>query len=179
DPPKGIEDTLTIAAKQLIDTYAPLASELGRDTFLQRFFFLGSGPLYGVASEAMLKMKEISLSYSEAYHFLEFRHGPKSMVDDQSVVIGLLSEQAQDHELAVMREMQDLGARTIILAESPNNKIEQAGDSVVALASGLPSGWRAPLYLPFLQLLALQRALAKGLNPDQPANLDPVVILDV
>ncbi|MEE8568039.1 MAG: SIS domain-containing protein [Anaerolineales bacterium] len=179
DPPRGFEDTLTIAAKQLIDTYAPLASELGRDTFLQRFFFLGSGPLYGVASEAMLKMKEISLSYSEAYHFLEFRHGPKSMVDDQSLVIGLLSEQAQDHELAVMREMQDLGARTIILAESPNNKIEQAGDSVVTLASGLPSGWRAPLYLPFLQLLALQRALAKGLNPDQPANLDPVVILDV
>jgi glucosamine--fructose-6-phosphate aminotransferase (isomerizing) len=179
DPPRGFENTLTIAAKQLIDTYAPLASELGRDTFLQRFFFLGSGPLYGIASEAMLKMKEISLSYSEAYHFLEFRHGPKSMVDDQSLVIGLLSEQAQDHELAVLREMKNLGARTIILVESPNNQIEQAGDNVIALASGLPSGWRDPLYLPFLQLLALQRALAKGLDPDKPANLDPVVILDV
>lgn len=101
------------------------------------------------------------------------------MVDDQSLVIGLLSEQAQDHELAVMREMQDIGARTIILVESPNTEVEQAGDYVVTLASGLPSSWRAPLYLPFIQLLAFQRALAKGLDPDQPANLDPVVILDV
>ena len=178
DRPKGLEDTLSIAAKQLIDTYAPLASELGRDTCLQRFFFLGSGPLYGIASEAMLKMKEISLSYSEAYHFLEFRHGPKSMVDDQSLVIGLLSDQAQDHELAVMREMQDIGAKTILLVEASNNLVEQAGDNIVTLASGLPSVWRTPLYLPFLQLLALQRALTKGLNPDRPANLDPVVILD-
>src|SRR5688572_2829889 len=55
----------------------------------ERFFFLGSGNLYGIACEANLKMKEMSLSLSEAYHTLEIRHGPKAMIHDKSLVIGL------------------------------------------------------------------------------------------
>ena len=46
-----------------------------------RFYFLASGPLLGVASEGMLKLKEMSLTSSEAYHAMEFRHGPMSMCD--------------------------------------------------------------------------------------------------
>ena len=48
------------------------------DPEIRRFVFLGSGALYGLASEAMLKMKEMALAESQAFHFLEFRHGPIS-----------------------------------------------------------------------------------------------------
>jgi glucosamine--fructose-6-phosphate aminotransferase (isomerizing) len=66
----------------------------------------------------MLKMKEMSLSYAEAYHFLEFRHGPMSMVNGSTLIVGLLSQAAYEHELALLREMRGLGAR--VLAITPN-----------------------------------------------------------
>ena len=67
-------------------------SHLGENRAINKFFFLGSDALYGIACEAMLKMKEMSLAYSEAYHTLEFRHGPMSMVDGaDSLVIGLIT----------------------------------------------------------------------------------------
>jgi glutamine---fructose-6-phosphate transaminase (isomerizing) len=98
-------DRLPILGRELLSMYGDMAARLGSDLSLERFFFLGNGPRYGLACEAMLKMKEMSLTYSEAYHVLEFRHGPKSMVDPQSLVVGLLSQANDEHERAVMAEM--------------------------------------------------------------------------
>ena len=142
---------------------------------LQRFFFLGSGPNYGLACETMLKMKEMSLSYSEAYHFMEFRHGPKSMVDRSSLVVGLVSEEAREQEIAVLKEMQELGATILALADYEFGLEEF--DHIVAFKSGTSDWARGVLYLPLLQLLAYHRAMAKGLDPDHPAHLDAVVKL--
>ena len=54
---------------RLLSDYAPLAERLGGDTGLERFYFLGSGPRYGLACELSLKMKEMTLSHSEPFHF--------------------------------------------------------------------------------------------------------------
>lgn len=163
--------------ERLIAKRRGLARELGEDAGLQRFFFLGSGPRYGLACEAMLKMKEMSLSYSEAFHFMEFRHGPKSMVDETTLVVGLVSDSAREHEVAVLKEAKELGARTLALAESK----KQAGfgdiDYLVCFDSGLTELARVVLYLPVLQLLAYYRAVAKGLDPDRPMHLEAVVRL--
>jgi glucosamine 6-phosphate synthetase-like amidotransferase/phosphosugar isomerase protein len=51
-------------------------------------------------------------------------------------------------------------------------------DFVIALNSGLPAVWHAPLYLPVLQLMAYYRAIAKGLDPDHPTHLEAVVRFD-
>lgn len=160
----------------LIQQYGGLARTLGEDPTLQRFFFLGSGLYYGLACEGMLKMKEMSLSYSEAFHFFEFRHGPMSMVDPQSLVLGLLSEQAFDREVAVLQQMRAMGAR--ILAFSPCALPTDAADYVVPLPADVRDCERSPLYLPIMQLLAYHRAVGKGLNPDLPTNLTMVVKLD-
>jgi glucosamine--fructose-6-phosphate aminotransferase (isomerizing) len=160
--------------RKLIASYGELAQRLGNDATVQRFFFLGNGALYGLACEAMLKMKEMSLSYSEAYHMLEFRHGPKSMVDTASLVVGLLGEEAQERELAVLADMRAIGGRTLTLGESPAAQLP--GD-IVRLASGLSVADRLVLYLPVLQLLAFYRSIAKGLDPDAPNNLTAVVTL--
>jgi len=115
-------------------------------------------------------MKEMTLTHSEAFHFLEFRHGPMSMVNERAVVVGLLSEKNVSHEKAVSDEMQALGAKTVTLAES---------DAEVAFESLIPESVRGVLYLPVLQLMALYRSLAKGLNPDRPNNLTAVVQLNI
>lgn len=163
--------------ERLIAKGRGLAGELGEDAELQRFFFLGSGSRYGLACEAMLKMKEMSLSYSEAFHFMEFRHGPKSMVDGTTLVVGLVSDSAQGHELAVLKEAKELGARTLALAESKKQADFGDIDYLVCFDSNLSELARGVLYLPVLQLLAYYKAMAKGLDPDRPMHLEPVVRL--
>ncbi len=167
-------DALPDAARRVIGQYEGLAKALGEDMTIQRFTFLGSGVYYGLACEAMLKMKEMSLSGSEAFHSLEFRHGPKSVVGPDMLVVGLVSDAIRDQEAAVLAEMRELGAKVLAIAENADGL---PADYTVSLASGLDDAARAPLALPTLQLLAYYRAMAKGLNPDRPTNLTTVVTL--
>jgi len=166
---------LPLIGNWLLQERAELARQLGEDMRLQQFFFLGSGPNYGVACETMLKMKEMSLSYSEAYHFLEFRHGPKSMVDESTLVAGLISGEGWEQEIAVLKEMQGFGATILALADSELGLEDFT--HVVSFKSGTSDWARGVLYLPVLQLMAYYRAMAKGLNPDRPTHLDAVVRL--
>jgi glucosamine--fructose-6-phosphate aminotransferase (isomerizing) len=164
--------------RALMNGYAGLMQEPGSDLDgIERVFFLGSGIYYGLACELMLKMKEMSLTYSEAFHFMEFRHGPKSMVNDHTLVIGLVSDAVRDREVAVLREMRGFGARVLAIAEEGTSADLGGADFVIPLRSGLPETARGVLYLPLLQLMAYHRAMAKGLDPDRPRNLDAVVYL--
>jgi len=162
---------------KLIAQKGALARHLGEDRRVTKFFFLGSGHNYGLACEAMLKMKEMSLSHSEAFHFLEFRHGPQSMVDEATLVIGLVSDSACGHEVAVLREMKKLGASTLLLSEEDEPAGWGDSDYSVCLRSGLSELARGALYLPVLQLLAYYQSMVKGLDPDRPTHLEAVVKL--
>ena len=144
---------------------------------IERIYFLGGGPFYGLANEAMLKTKEMSLSHSEAYHSLEFRHGPMSMVNEHTLVVGLLSDTGLAEELRVLKDMQELGARTLAFIEDVSAMAEWRADHIVELRSGLGEWERGPLCLPVLQRIAYYRAVAKGLDPDRPHNLTAVVEL--
>ena len=156
--------------ERLIRDFEPDARQMGENLDFDRFYFLGSGIRYGLACEVNLKMKEMTLTHSEPFHFLEFRHGPMSMVNEKAVVVGLLSESNFSHEKAVLNEMQALGGKIVGLGESGAD---------IAFKSGLPESVRGVLYLPVLQLMAFYRSLAKGLNPDRPTNLTAVVKLDL
>jgi glucosamine--fructose-6-phosphate aminotransferase (isomerizing) len=177
---EGTLERLQQLPDALEDIVAPLGDlpqRLGTDQNIERFFFLGSGPLYGLANEAMLKTKEMSLSYAEAYHPLEFRHGPMSMVNEHTLIVGLLSDAGLGEELRVLKEMQGLGARTLALIEDASAFTSWQPDHVVELRSSLEDWERGPLYLPVIQRLAYHRAAAKGLDPDRPNNLKAVVEL--
>ena len=165
---------VSAAGRRLIETLYGFATQWGTQEGLEKFFFLGSGALYGIACEAMLKMKEMSNTHSEAYHALEFRHGPKSMVDDQAMVIGLLAAHTFEHEAMVLNEMVAMGGSTLALLPGKRN----AGHISVHLPDDLPD-WVMPiLYLPVLQSMAHARAVSKELDPDAPRNLTAVVQLD-
>lgn len=176
--PGAILDQLThlpAAGAGLLLQHEPLAQQLGQDKSISRVFFLGSGPRYGLANEAMLKLKEMSLTAAEAYHPLEFRHGPKAMVDGETLVIGLLSETAREAEVAVLRDMKALGGRVLALGEAVDDL--DFADYRVSFDSKLPELAGLPLYLPVLQLFAFHRSISKGLNPDSPPNLSAVIYL--
>jgi glucosamine--fructose-6-phosphate aminotransferase (isomerizing) len=175
--PEGFPSHFATVGKNMIDQYRPTAERLGRDQSITKFFFLAGGAQYGLANEVMLKMKEMSLSYSECFHTLEFRHGPMSMVDDGSLVTCLINEPAQEHEYALLRDMQSKGARTLGLLDQSDRKADGVLNDQVLLQSEMPEFWRAPLYLPILQLIAYERAMSKGLDPDNPTNLTSVVVL--
>lgn len=162
-------DGLVPAGERLIRNFEAIAERLGADRSLRHFFYLGSGPNYGLACETSLKLKEISLSVSEPFHFLEFRHGPVALVEQDTLVIGLLSEVYRHYEEPVLSEVRSLGGRTLALAEA---------EADVAFNSGLPEPVRGVLYLPILQLLAYYRAVASGRNPDTLKNLPPFIELD-
>ena len=157
------------ACAYLLGNYSPLARSLGGDLALDRFYFLGSGPCYGLACEVSLEMKEITLSHSEPCHIMELRHRPHSMVTDTTLVVGLVSERNGSSEQMVLREMKARGARVLSLGET---------DADVSLASDVSEPLRDVLCLPVLQLLAFRRSLAKGLEPDSPHNLEAVVMLE-
>jgi glutamine---fructose-6-phosphate transaminase (isomerizing) len=167
------------ALTALVERFGDIPERLGADLDLERFYFLGGGALYGLASEAMLKMKEMTLSYSEAYHPLEFRHGPMSMVNDRTLVVGLVPDRGQDEVIRVLGDMQDLGAQILALVEDAQvgAPLQQNASDILALESGLGEMARLPLVLPPLQHLAYHRAVAKGFDPDHPHNLTAVVSL--
>ncbi len=166
-------DRLPGLGRQLIIDSEPVVVPIASRLADKRLYFLGSGSQYGIASEAMLKMTEMSLTPSQAFHFLEFRHGPMSMIEAGTQVIGLLSLQAEEHEQRVLAEMRAMGATTLALGQSKGD-----ADRYIALPDGLPH-WALPvLYLPPLQLMAYHRSRAKGLDPDSPRNLTSVVFLD-
>ncbi|MFZ5911850.1 MAG: SIS domain-containing protein [Chloroflexota bacterium] len=156
--------------QRLIRDFEPASRQIGENLAFDRFYFLGSGIRYGLACEVNLKMKEMTLTHSEPFHFLEFRHGPMSMVNGNAVVVGLVSGSNSSHEKAVLNEMQALGGKIVALGESGVD---------FAFESGIPESVRGVLYLPVLQLMAFYRSLAKGLNPDRPNNLVSVIKLDL
>jgi glutamine---fructose-6-phosphate transaminase (isomerizing) len=159
---------LPLIGQALLERYGERAIRLGENPRYSRFYFLGSGPRYGLACELSLKMKETSLAHSEPFHVLEFRHGPKAMVNDETLILGMLSRGEDELEMAVARDMRLMGAEVVISGETGVD---------VNFNSGLPEAVQQVLHLPFGQLLAYSHSMAGGLNPDQPENLNAVVIL--
>lgn len=166
--------SLPQAFDRLVTAYLPLAKGLAENPKFERIIFLGSGVNYGLACEAMLKMKEMSLTPAEAFHFMEFRHGPKSVVARGTLIVGLVSEGAREQEALVLREVRGLGAAVLAVAE---HGAGLPADYLVEMHSGLDDLTSHILALPMLQLLAYYRAVARGLDPDRPTNLDAVVKL--
>ena len=179
DDPEIWEQTekLPDRMEDIVKDMGVIPQKIGEQLDIDHYVFLGSGPFYGLANEAMLKTKEISLTYSEGYHSLEVRHGPMSMVNDRTLVVGLLSDTGQNEQVNVLEDMKELGAKTLIIAENSSRFSGFIPDYQIELNSGLEEWVRGPLYLPILQRIVYHRAITKGLDPDKPTNLEAVVKL--
>ena len=138
--------------------------------------FLGGGPLYGIASEATLKLTEMSLSFAIPYHTLEVRHGPRSTIDERTLVVGLGSRRGASQERQVLSELAD--ETPYVLAFTPDDGWD-LGEVATEISPdhGVHEHSLGLLYLPLLQLMAYHRALHKGVNPDESRNLTSYIEL--
>lgn len=153
-------------AEELLNTHAPQLAEAVRGR--THFVVLGAAELHGMAQEGALKMQEMSLSFSQAYHPMEYRHGPMSLVDDQTLIVLLYHPRTADAEARVARDMGALGARMI--------GIGGPGDLSIPLDS-TDAATRALLALPLLQWLGQLVAEQKGIDSEKPRHLTKVVSL--
>jgi glucosamine--fructose-6-phosphate aminotransferase (isomerizing) len=141
------------------------------------FVFLAQGPLFGIASECGLKVTESSCSYTQVFHSLEFRHGPKSIASPETLISFLLSEASYDAEVELLEEMKALGAATMVIANRVESRAQQASDFAIELGMQVPEYARPAAYAIWGQLYGAYYGLKKGLNPDAPKNLTRVVEL--
>jgi len=143
-----------------------------------KYIYLGMGAFFGLAQEACLKLKEMSYVWTESFGTLEFRHGPKSVVEPGTLVCVLVSERARAYELKVAEEMKEYGAYVLLVAAEKGNDTEFA-DAVFEVGG---RDWtdeaRSALYLPLLQYLGYYTAMKRGADPDHPRNLTQVVKID-
>lgn len=137
--------------------------------------FLGGGPLHGVAVEASLKLIEMSLSSAVPYHTLEVRHGPRSTIGEETLVVGLGTRRGADQEARVLSELS--GETPHVLSLTPDDGWLLEGITDVPAGGGVSEHALGLLYLPLLQLLAYYRALHKGVNPDESHNLTSYIEL--
>jgi glucosamine--fructose-6-phosphate aminotransferase (isomerizing) len=142
------------------------------------YVFLGQGPFHGIAREAALKVTEMSCSYGQVFHTLEFRHGPKAIVGPDTCLTFFLSEAGNQAETDVLSEMKELGGVIVAICKRANDDIRRSSDFVFELGLAAPElVTLAPFVVP-AQLLGFYTGIKKGLNPDHPRNLSRVVILD-
>ncbi len=139
---------------------------------------LGQGPFYALACEYALKITEMSLCYAQSFHTLEFRHGPKSIVGPETLLVFLLSKNGYASECEVLEEMKSLRGTTLVVTNKAEARVRAAADLLVELSLDVSELARLAPSLVAGQLLGLYTGLQKGLNPDSPRNLSRVVTLD-
>lgn len=167
-------ERLADAAQRVLDEAPTILAQVAARRPL-RALFLGSGTLLGAATEAHLKVQEMTAGkvVARAESFLGLRHGPMAMVHPDTLVVAFLSADAsrRRYEVDLLRELRakGLGALTLAVADS-SEELSDLTDVMVPLGMpGIPDDLRPPVYVVTAQLLALFLSLEMGLAPDTPS----------
>lgn len=156
-------------AERLLDGHAAGPANLARQDF-RRLVVLGAGCLAGTAAEAALKCLELTAGQVVTVHNtpLGFRHGPKIILDDTSLVVHMQSGdgyiQLYDHDL--MRELRTENRSAATLELSPGTF--GVGTGPASAATALDDVWLSLVYIVYCQLLAFHKAMALGVAADNP-----------
>jgi len=157
-------------AREAVAQWDAPAAALAQRPF-HRVIYLASGPLEALAREAALKVLELTAGrvLALANTPLGFRHGPKSTLDGDTLVVVMRSAQAlaRRYEQDLLDELRRDGVAGQVLAIGPHSDLG-ADDDYSLRAPPLDDAWLAPLWLIFAQCYALQRSAALGLTPDNP-----------
>ena len=141
-------------------------------------FFVGRGVDYAVCLEGSLKLKEISYIHSEAYAAGELKHGTISLIEDNILVIGVLTQsKLYEKTVSNMVECKSRGAYLMGLTTFGHYNIEENADFSVYIPKTDPHFATSLAVIP-LQLLGYYVSVAKGLDVDKPRNLAKSVTVE-
>lgn len=171
---------LEAAAAQL-DSWAAaaLASTAALvESLPEHLIVLGGGPFYGIARETALKAEEMALLRPEAYHPLEYRHGPRATVGDRDLVLLYADPRHAAVERPLLDELSTQGARTAVVS---TEAAVWAGSGHVVLPLPAPRAASVEALAAVAtivgQALAWNWAIRRGVDPDTPPKLTDVVVL--
>ena len=141
-------------------------------------FFIGRGLDYAVSLEGSLKMKEISYIHSEAYAAGELKHGTISLIENGTLVIGVLTQSdLYEKTVSNMVECKSRGAYLMGLTTYGNYNIEDTADFTVYIPKTDEHFMTSLAVIP-LQLMGYYVSVAKGLDVDKPRNLAKSVTVE-
>ena len=141
-------------------------------------FFIGRGLDYAICLEGSLKMKEISYIHSEAYAAGELKHGTISLVENGTLIIGVLTQSDRIEKTASnMAECKARGGYLMGLTSYGNYNVEEVANFTVYVPTTDPHFIGSIAIIP-LQLLAYYTSVAKGLDVDKPRNLAKSVTVE-
>jgi glutamine---fructose-6-phosphate transaminase (isomerizing) len=140
--------------------------------------YLARGPLYPIALEGALKMKEISYIHAEGYPAGEMKHGPIALIHREMPVVALMPpDENRDRMLSNLQEASARDAQILALVSEGDHALDAIAKNVVELPAVHPS--LAPiLYAVPVQLLAYHVALLRGCDVDRPRNLAKSVTVE-
>lgn len=155
---------LTQAAEALLTQASTLPPEFHAKTHV---VFLGAGSQYGIALEGALKLQEMALTFTQAFHPGEYRHGPVSLIDHNSAVVMLYHPDTTADEAKLVAELQAKGAFVIGFG----------GPGTITLPLSTATPLRGAEALPALQILGEMHANARNIDTTAPRHLTKVVVL--
>jgi len=170
DAPRAIRLMLDI-----VDTMSSLSERIAKH---EHVFFIGRGMDHAMSEEGALKLKEISYIHAEAYAAGELKHGTISLVEENTPVIAISTEEAlYDKTESNVREVRSRGAYVILLCREDAKNAEASADEVIRLPISSPA---ATLFasLTAVQILAYKAAVLRGCDIDRPRNLAKSVTVE-
>ncbi|MCC8137491.1 MAG: glutamine--fructose-6-phosphate transaminase (isomerizing) [Clostridiales bacterium] len=171
-------ETLPSKISKILDDKERLQWFAAKFANAKDIFFIGRGLDYAVSMEGSLKMKEISYIHSEAYAAGELKHGTISLIEEGTLVIGVLTQNdLYEKTVSNMVETQSRGAYLFGLTTYGNYAIEDHVDFTVYIPKTDPH-FAASLAVIPLQLLGYYVSVARGLDVDKPRNLAKSVTVE-
>ena len=174
----GELETLPDEIEKLLENKERIQWFASKQVAAKDIFFIGRGIDYAISLEGSLKMKEISYIHSEAYAAGELKHGTISLIEPNTLVVGILTQQdLYEKALSNLLECKSRGAYLMALTCSGNYSIEDSADFVIYIPKTDPH-FAASLGVIPLQLLGYYVSVAKGLDVDKPRNLAKSVTVE-
>ena len=171
-------ETLPDKIQRIIDDKERIQWFASKQANAKDVFFIGRGIDYAICLEGSLKMKEISYIHSEAFAAGELKHGTISLIEDGTLVIGVLTQPAlYEKTVSNMVECKSRGAYLMGLTTFGNYNIEDTADFTVYMPKTDPHFATSLAVIP-LQLLGYYVSVAKGLDVDKPRNLAKSVTVE-
>lgn len=162
-----------------ISASGPVAKLAERLAEAQDILFLGRGPMYPLALEGALKLKEISYIHAEGYASGELKHGPIALIDRSVPVIVLAPhDRLFDKTVSNMQEVMARHGKVLLISDAKGLAVASEGVWEALRMPEVAEPFAPILYAIPAQLLAYHTAIAKGTDVDQPRNLAKSVTVE-
>ncbi len=146
-------------------------------SYVHDAFYIGRNLDYAISLEGSLKLKEVSYIHSEAYAAGELKHGTISLIEDKTLVIGVITqEEVYEKTISNLVEVRSRGA-FIITVSSDNLDVDKVSDYSIKIPETNKYFYPSLTVIP-LQLLGYYITIARGLDVDKPRNLAKSVTVE-